>query len=94
MASADPNHLTAEEVCQTFRYSSRFTHRIYDLSRCFISKIVVVVGEVRRSSSFCKHTTYTRRVPSVSPILAQSQYAQQGHNTMIGVIVLYLLWYL
>ena len=45
MASAGPIHLTAEEVCQSVCYSSRFM------------KIVVVVGEVRRSSSFYKHTT-------------------------------------
>ena len=37
-------------------------------------KIVVVVGEVGRSSSFCKHTTS----------MGQSQYAQLGHNTVIG----------
>ena len=57
----------------------------YDFSRGFISKIIVVVGEVDRSSSFCKHTTSMTRVPySVSPILAQSQYVQLGHNIMIG----------
>ena len=56
MASAGPNHLTAEEVFQSVGYLSRFMHRICDFSRCFISKIVVVVGEVRRASSFCKHT--------------------------------------
>ena len=49
MASAGPIHLTAEEVFQSVCYSSRFTHRICDFSRWFISKIVVVVGEVRRS---------------------------------------------
>ena len=89
IASAGPSHLTPEEVCQSVCYSSRFTHRMCDFSQCFSSKIVVVVGEVGRSSSFCKHTTSVRRVPySVSPILAQSQSAQLGHNTMIGVIVL------
>ena len=50
MASAGPIHLTAEEVCQSVCYSSR-------LLLFAISKIVVVVGEVRRSSSFYKHTT-------------------------------------
>ena len=85
MASAGPNHLTAEEVFQSVCYSSRFTHRICDFNRCFISKIVVVVGEVRRSSSFCKHTTYMRRVPySLSHILAQRLYAQLGYHSMIG----------
>ena len=90
MASAGPNHLAAEEICQSVCYSNCFTHRICDFSRCSISKIVVVVvGEVGRSSSFCKHTTSTRRVPySVSPILAQSQYVQLEHNIIIGVIVL------
>ena len=64
MASAGPNHFTAEEVFQSVCYSSRFTHRICDFSRCFISEIVVVVGEVRWSSSFCKHTTTSmRQVP-------------------------------
>ena len=74
MASAGPNHLTAEEVFQSVCYPSRFTHRICDFSRCFISNIVVVVvGEGCRSSSFCKHTTSTRRVPySVSHILAHA----------------------
>ena len=75
MASAGLNHLTVEEVCQSVCYSSRFTLGICDFSRCFIMKIVVDVGEVGRSSSFCKHTTFVRRVPySVSPILAQSQF--------------------
>ena len=89
MTLAGPNHLTAEEVCQSVCYPNCFTHQICDFSRCFISKIVVVVGEVGRSSPFCKHTTSMRRVPySVAPIIAQSQYAQLGHNTMIGVIML------
>ena len=52
MASAGPIHLTAEEVSQSVCYSSCFTHRICDFSQCFISKIVVVVGEVGRSSTF------------------------------------------
>ena len=44
LAPAGPNHLTAEEIFQSVCYSSRFTHRICDFSsRCFISKIVVVV---------------------------------------------------
>ena len=87
MASAGPNHLTAEEVFQNVCYSSRFMHRICNFIRCFISNIVVVVWEVRRSSSFCKHTTSMtmRRVPySVSHILAQRQYAQLGYNSLIG----------
>ena len=85
MASAGPNHLTAGEVFQSVCYSRCFTHRICDFSRCFISKIVVVVGEVRRSSSFCKHATSMRRVPhSVSHILAQRRYAQLGYHSMIG----------
>ena len=72
MASAVPNHLTAEE-----------TNIEYATSRCFLSTIVV--GEVCRASSFCKHTTSTRRVPySVTPNLARSQYAQLGHNIIIG----------
>ena len=87
IASVGPNHLTADEVLQSVCYSSRFTLRICDFSRCFISKIVVGVGEVRRSSSFCKHATPTsmRRVPySVSHIIAQRQYAQLGYNSMVG----------
>ena len=83
MASTGPNHLTAEEVCQSVCYSSHFRHQLCDFSRCFISTIVVF-WEVGWLSSFCKHTTSTRQLPdSASLILAWSQYAQPGHNRMI-----------
>ena len=87
MTSAGLNHLIAEEVCQSVCYSSRFTHLKCDFSRCVILKIVVVVGEVGQSSSFCKHTTSMRWVPYTRcPLFSHkvSMYAQLGHNTMIG----------
>ena len=34
------------------------------------------------------NTSIRRVLYSVSPILAQSRYAQLGHNTMIGIILL------
>ena len=42
-----PNNFTADVVFQSGCYSSRFRHRINDISefsQCFISTIVVVIG--------------------------------------------------
>jgi len=61
MASAGRNHLTAEGACQSVCYSSSIEEYVSDMEYAtfrlysmFNLTIVVAVGDMGRSSSFCK----------------------------------------
>ena len=101
MASAGPNRLTAKNVpAKVFAIQAvlknmfqTWTMRLSEFTRCFISTIVVAVGEMGRSSSFCKRhyvydcewddfrTRYPLQCLFLGNPYSYTTYAELGHTT-------------